>query len=37
MKEAPELEGISFTTCTISIMGGRMKFISNMDVFIGFS
>jgi hypothetical protein len=29
--------GISFITSVISIMGGRMKFISKSDVFIAFS
>jgi hypothetical protein len=32
-----EKKGISFSTCTISTIGGRVKFISNMDVFIVFS
>jgi len=29
--------GISFVTSCISISGGSTKFISKMDVFIGFS
>jgi hypothetical protein len=29
--------GISFTTSVISIMGGKVKFISKSDVFIEFS
>jgi hypothetical protein len=29
--------GISFTTSVISIMGGKVKFISKIDVFIVFS
>ena len=29
--------GISFTTSAISTSGGRVKFISKIDVFMGFS